>query len=128
MTGSATLDGSAWRLEALVEGGQRVPVLAGTEVTLEFFGKNVGGSAGCNRYNATYSIEGDHLSVMTPRQTRMICPTPAGVMEQEGRFLSALQAVSAYRLADDRLELLGAAGTPICVFARAGQVPTSQPM
>jgi heat shock protein HslJ len=128
MTGSATLDGSAWRLVALVEGGHRVPVLAGTEVRLEFSGKNVGGSAGCNRYNATYSIEDDHLSVTPPRQTRMICPSPAGVMEQEGRFLSALQAASVYRLAGDRLELLNAAGTPICVFARAGQAPTSQPM
>jgi heat shock protein HslJ len=125
---SAVLDGSKWRLEALVEGGNRVPVLADTEVALEFAGKTVGGSAGCNRYNASYTADGDHLSVTAPRQTRMICPNPAGVMEQERHFLAALQAATTYRLADDRLELLGADGSPSCVFTRAGQATTSQPM
>jgi heat shock protein HslJ len=128
MTGSATLDGSVWRLVALLEGGKRVPVLADTAVTLEFAGQNVGGSAGCNRYNATYTADGDHLSVTPPRQTRMICPSPAGAMEQEGRFLATLQTASAYRLTDDRLELLDADGSPIGVFRRAGQAPTSHPM
>lgn len=122
------LDGSKWRLEVLVEDGNRVPVLANTEVTLEFVGKTVGGSAGCNRYNATYTADSDHLSVTPPRQTRMICPSPAGVMEQERHFLAALHAASVYRLTDDRLELLGTDGTPSCVFTRAGQAATSQPM
>lgn len=129
MADVATLDGSAWRLEAFLGGGNRVPVLADTEVTLEFSGKNLGGSAGCNRYNATYTTDGDHLSVTPPRQTRMMCLSPAGVMEQERRFLSALQAASTYRLStDDQLELLDASGSPTCAFARAGQAPTSQPM
>src|SRR5690242_6480961 len=107
---SATLDGSVWRLEALIEDGNRVPVLAGTQVTLEFAGKNLAGSAGCNRYNASYTADGEHLSVSHPRQTRMMCPKPDGVMEQEGRFLATLYGASAYRLADDQLELLGADG------------------
>ncbi len=128
MAGSTTLDGSAWRLEALIEDGKRVPALADTEVTLEFSGKQLGGTAGCNRYNATYSAEGDHLSVTPPRQTRMACPSPTGVMEQEQRFLSALQAAGAYRLDGDRLELLDASGRAICVFTRAGRAPTSRPM
>lgn len=125
---SATLDGSVWRLEALVEDGNRVPVLADTQVTLEFAGKNLAGSAGCNRYNSSYTVDNEHLSVSQPRQTRMMCPSPTGVMEQEGRFLAALHGVSAYRLADDHLELLGADGAPVCVFIRTGETPTSQPM
>src|SRR5262249_22748304 len=128
MTGSAALDGSTWRLEAVFEDGNRLAALANTEVTLEFVGEQVGGSAGCNRYSATYRADGAGLSVTAPRETRMICPSPAGVMEQERRFLSALQAARAFRLAGDRLELLGADGSPTCVLARAGTVPTSRPM
>jgi heat shock protein HslJ len=129
MAGAAALGGSTWQLEAFVEDGGLVPLLASTKITLEFFGKHLGGSAGCNRYNATYSADGERFCVLSPRQTRMICTRPAGVMEQERRFLSALRAVDSYRLADDRLELIGEGGKLACVFARVGRASrVSQPM
>ena len=83
------------------------PVLAGTEITLAFDAAGrVSGNAGANNYFASFERSGaSGLSVSPIATTRMFRAEPAGVMEQEARYLALLQAVDAFRLDGNRLEL-----------------------
>lgn len=72
-----------WKLESMADGdvttlfGDRVPT-----VTFDLAESRLGGNAGCNRYNATYKIEGTTLAVGPVMSTRMACPN----MEGESKF------------------------------------------
>src|SRR5262245_43268165 len=61
----------------------------------------VTGSTGVNRFSGTYEAEGDLVRVTAQRMTRM-AGTPEA-MEQEGRFLEALEGWQAFRREDRRL-------------------------
>jgi heat shock protein HslJ len=80
------LVGTAWRLEELGGAG----VLDRVEATLEFpeAGK-VAGSGSCNRFFGTVSISGEAIEISPLGSTRMACPE--AMMNQEGRYLKALQ-------------------------------------
>ena len=80
------LAGTAWKVAEI--GGRAV----GEEVTstLGFDEEGrVSGSAGCNRFFGTLSLEGDRVSVGPLGSTRMMCAPP--VMEQEQRYFQALE-------------------------------------
>jgi heat shock protein HslJ len=71
-------------------------VIPGSIITANFSGNTVSGSAGCNNYSGTLTTEGDHFIIGNILTTRMACGEPAGVMEQEQAFLTALEAVNGY--------------------------------
>ena len=58
-------------------------------------GGRLTGSAGCNTYNATFTIDGGAIEITPPATTRKICPEPEGVMEQETAYLAALASARA---------------------------------
>jgi heat shock protein HslJ len=104
---SQSLAGTSWNVTAYNNGRQAVvSVLAGTSLTLSFAddGK-VAGSAGCNRFTATYTSDGQKLSIRPATTTRKMCAQPDGVMEQEKQFLKALETVATARFEGDRLDL-----------------------
>ena len=70
----------------------------------------VSGSAGCNNFTSTYRLEGDKLSIGPAAATRRMCASPEGIMEQEQRFLNALETVATARLEGDRLDFRTAQG------------------
>jgi heat shock protein HslJ len=109
---STALAGTAWSVTGYNDGRQAlVSVLADTSLTMAFSNDGkAAGSAGCNRYTAGYSVEGAKLEFGPPAATRMICPRPDGVMEQEQLFLKALGMVATARFEGDRLELRSASG------------------
>lgn len=109
---SQTLAGTSWSVTGYNNGRQAVvSVLTGTNLTMAFGSDGqVGGSAGCNRYSAAYTLEGHKLTIGPAAATRMMCAKPEGVMEQERQFLRALETVAAARFEGDRLELRGAEG------------------
>ena len=76
------------------------------------------GSGGCNRYFGRLGLSGSTLSISSVGNTRMTC-SPAPVMEQEQRFLEALQASVAWRREGDTLVLLDLAGRERLRLARA---------
>ncbi len=83
-------------------------VLGGTSLTLEFLDEGrLGGSAGCNRFNARLTQSKQDVQVIRPATTRRLCSTPAGTMEQEQALLAAFQSATRVRLDGDRLELRG---------------------
>lgn len=107
----ARLAGTRWMLEAYGKPGGQKQLLEGTEITANFGADGeVSGSAGCNQYFATYAIAGKELTFAQLAFTEMACLEPAGVMEQEQAFLSALQGVQQFKLADGQLQLLTADG------------------
>jgi META domain len=54
--------------------------------------------AGCNDYNASYKASAPKLSIGPVASTRKHCEEPAGVSEQETRYLAALKTAATYRV------------------------------
>ena len=113
-----TPEGRAWRAESLEAGDGLVEPIPTATPTLRLDGERASGSAGCNRYSASYALDGSKLSFGPIAATKMFCAAD-GVMEQEDRFLRLLASVDTWRLEGERL-VLEAERTPILVFAETG--------
>ncbi len=89
-------------------------VIDNLQSVLEISGDGaVSGSGGCNRLHGQATISGASLAFGAIASTRMACP-PA-VMDQESKFLSALQAARSFRVDPQqrKLFLLDAAGQTV---------------
>jgi heat shock protein HslJ len=71
-------------------------------------GQKVAGRTVCNRYFGTYRQTDDTLEIKPGGMTRMACPSV--VMDQETKFLAALEAVRKARREGDTLMLLDGDG------------------
>jgi putative lipoprotein len=67
------------------------------------------GRGGCNRYFGRLGLSQSTLSISGMGDTKMMC-SPTMIMEQEQRFLEALQASVAWRREGETLVLLDLAG------------------
>jgi heat shock protein HslJ len=76
----------------------------------------VAGSASCNRYLASYELTGEGLSIAGGGSTMMACE-PA-LMEQERRFLHALDAIRRFEIAPDGALILVADDAPKLIARR----------
>ena len=116
------LTGTSWNATAINNGKQAVAsVVADSTVTLEFLADgSAAGSAGCNRYTATWAADGSKLTFGPAAATRKMCVRPE-VMQQEQNFLAALGSVAAARFEGDRLELRTAAGALALIFERVSR-------
>ena len=95
-----------WILELIAENGQGKKPVVDTEVTLRFLAEKLTGSAGCNRYFASYQTGDDRqLSITDIASTEMWCFQPEGIMEQETKFLQWLNEANSYRINNDQLIL-----------------------
>ena len=73
------------------------------------------GHAGCNRWFASYEVQGKKISFGHAGSTRMMC-APA-LMEQETRFLHALDAVERWDIGEHgQLHLWPQQGQPVKLF------------
>ncbi len=116
------LEGVIWQLESYLNAqGEMIAVLPDTTITAVFEGGNVSGSAGCNNYFASYSVDGSSLAVEPGGSTMMACPEP--IMQQEADYLSALAAAASYQIVEGMLEIANAEGATILVFSE--QQPAS---
>ena len=99
------LEGPTWSLLAFLEPGRtadptapmplpREP-LPGSRITITFADGQVSGTAGCNQYGGSYSLNGAALAIGDLFQTEMACMDPVGVMEQEQHYLDSLRAAIA---------------------------------
>lgn len=111
---SPRLAGTSWVLVSMDGAG----ILPGTEITAAFgTDRRLTGSAGCNRYVGAYDISWPGLEVGPLATTRMFCGVP-GVMEQEQRYLAALQGVALAAIEGDQLLLSDASGAHELLFVR----------
>jgi heat shock protein HslJ len=100
------LVGTEWLLTSL-DGEELLPK---TEITLEIDKEEAGGSSGCNLYGGDVDKMKDG-SVVWPGGTYMTTIGCADDLQrQETRYLNLLDEVEAYRIEDDRLELMDAEG------------------
>lgn len=112
-----TMTRTDWQLQSYADAtGILVPALTDPAVTLRF-GKDgsVTGTAGCNRYAATYMTRDYSINITNLAGSVMYCPGP-GVMAQEDAYLADLTATTDFRLTDTSLKTFGKTGTPLLVF------------
>ena len=111
-SGANRLRDTAWELTTLT-GSDLLP---GTAITIEFTVDEVSGSAGCNTYGGSYKVSGDRLDLPDLYATEMGCLEPAGILEQEATYLTALRSAAGYQIDGSRLEILDGAGKEILVY------------
>jgi heat shock protein HslJ len=97
-TAPFSLSGSEWLLEDLGGSG----VIDNIQATLTFpeAGK-VTGNSSCNRFSGPAEISGDSVKLGPLASTRMACPE--AVMNQETKYLNALQAAERFEWKDPYL-------------------------
>ena len=105
--------GTTWRVEEI--DGRPAGEPGAPTVTFDGV-QRVAGSTGCNRYSAPVEVSGPAMRVGVIVTTRMACP-PA-VMDQEGRFVTALAAIRGYRQDGDALRLVDESGRTLLRLVR----------
>ncbi len=112
------LSGTGWTLTGYVHDGTLVQALTTTKVTLDF-GKEgqITGTAGCNRYFASFEVKGTAITIGQAGSTLMYCGEP-GVMDQESAYLTLLGQVKTYTIKGDRLTLADEKGSTLLSFAK----------
>ncbi|MFA9406759.1 MAG: META domain-containing protein [Anaerolineales bacterium] len=109
---NVTLTGQAW-IATELDGES---VLLDTTITAEFKDDGtLGGSNGCNRYNTTYTVDGDNIQINSPMaSTLMACPDP--VMAQEGVYMEAMEAAAKFEISGEELILFNEAGDALVTY------------
>jgi len=113
--GPPELNGSSWVAEDIDGRG----VIDTLQSTISFENSlRVAGNAGCNRYFGSYTLAGPELEFGSLGSTMMACPE--AVMDQERRFLRALEQTRVLRLdaATDLLYFSDAEGRDVLRFSR----------
>ncbi len=109
------LEGPTWVLTSWkAADGTMVDALTEVTVTATFDSGRVGGSGGCNSYGGTYTVGDGTLKISEIVQTLMACEEPS--MEQEGAFVAALEATTAYAVEGATLTLKDGAETALLTF------------
>jgi heat shock protein HslJ len=99
------LEGVTWEVTAFNNGRHAVvSPLNGTTLTLSFQDGSIVGNAGCNTFRATYTLDGDRLTVGPAAATRMLCDGQ-GVMEQERQFLAAVESATRWAIERNMLDV-----------------------
>ncbi|WP_420640770.1 META domain-containing protein [Candidatus Leptofilum sp.] len=113
------LIGSSWVLLSFGPNDNQTAVLPDTELTLNFDGEQINGSAGCNSYFAEVTVgEDGSLAVGLIGSTLMAC-VDDGISQQEADYLAALGQVTSYTLAEEQLRLHYEGGLLIFVASEA---------
>jgi putative lipoprotein len=113
-TPKVELTGSTWVAEDIDGKG----VIDNAQSTLVFgTDGRVSGRAACNQYGGKVTLNGASMIVDQVFSTKMACAAEA-LMDQETRFLEALQATRSYRMEGTKLVLLDGSGTPRLRFDR----------
>jgi heat shock protein HslJ len=132
----ADLEGTSWALVGFLEGRavedmatpllMPVDVLAETEVSATFEDGTLSGSTGCNSYRGGYALDGPAIAIGPVAVTEMACLDPAGVMEQEQRYLGLLGDVVGYSVVGEQLWMETADGRALVFMPTVP--PTGVPM
>ncbi len=79
-----SLDDTTWTIVMM----DQLSVLEGINTEVRFADGRISGTAGCNRFNGTYSVVRDALTFGSVASTKMMCPEKQ--MAQEMKFLAIL--------------------------------------
>jgi heat shock protein HslJ len=117
----ADLDGTSWRLTEYVTPDRTAyTVPASVTPGATFAAGSISGYTGCNRYTASYTIDGSTIDIGEIATTSMACVDPlAGV---EAAYLEALGLVNTFVVSGDKLTMTGTGDTPSLTFVRGADV------
>lgn len=105
------LAGTTWVLNTL-SGESPLPE---TTIYLSFIDDQAAGSAGCNDYSTTYTVEGNSISFDEAiATTQKLCVEP--VAAQESRYLQAMSEVATYEVSGQSLTLFDAGGNLLAEY------------
>ncbi len=109
----------SWRVEYI----QQRPVIdhSPTQLTFHQDGR-ISGTAGCNRFAASYTYKQGRLQLSPVGATRMLCKSQA-LNEQEIRFLQALELSKNLYLEEDLLHIIDASGELLIKASRQESAP-----
>jgi heat shock protein HslJ len=113
--------GTEWNLDAYNDGqGALVNLIEGTRITASF-GEDgsLTGSAGCNKYTTMYEADAIKISVGQIALAPIACSGPSGIMDQESKYLTALNTAAAYRNLGIALDLFDAEGQILASYISA---------
>jgi heat shock protein HslJ len=112
----------AWTVEYI---GER-PVIDSSPAFIEFAEEGrAGGNASCNRFTGVYVLSGSSMSFSNMASIKKMC-FPA-LMEQETRFLAALERVAKVQIQNGLLVLLDVKGVAVFKAARKENLKVQQP-
>lgn len=110
-------EGTTWDFKFLGTGeAVWLPVIPGTSITAKFEGDTISGSAGCNDYSGAFTRDGNQMTFGPLAVTAMECPEPEGIMEQEQRYLEALQRTGSIAQYTRSFELFDTEKAPLMLF------------
>lgn len=115
---SEVIDGTSWTLLGFRDGDMFDAISDDVEITINFDGENVNGSAGCNSYMGTFTADGAAMTFGPLGSTRMMCSPE--VMTFEDRFLPLIGTTESAELTFDGTLVLTNPTGPNLVFAPAG--------
>jgi heat shock protein HslJ len=101
----AELEGTAWRLDAIVEGADPDAAVSSVigDATLQLEDGRLGGQTGCNSFGASYELDGDRLVVGDVESTLIGCED--ALAAQEAHVVAVLDADPTVRVDGPTLEL-----------------------
>ncbi len=97
-------ENTEWELLAFVTNTQADGPVNNTQLTVRFENGQLAGSAGCNNYFGSYSVDGSMITVSPLGSTKMACEE--SVNAQEMRFMSAMQTARTILLIGERLTIV----------------------
>jgi heat shock protein HslJ len=110
---SKSVQNTRWSLVTL----PNQPLVPDTQITLNVDNDKMTGSDGCNRYNASYTLNADNININKNVATIMMaCPEP--IMRQASSYISALTQATGYKIEGEQLTLLDTAGKPLAAFKK----------
>lgn len=107
--GAAGLAGSSWNI--LQINGQPIKGTQALPLTFELDGR-ASGHSGCNGYSGEARVVGEQFILGPFMSTKMACAENE-LQQQETSLFQALEKVTSYKLAGDKLSLLDASGTVV---------------
>ena len=117
-SGPLELAGTRWVLiKYLSPDGTAVTVPSSVTPTAEFTADSMSGRAGCNTFNAGYTLDGDSFTLSAISQTQMACEEPMASVETA--YLAALAVLDKAALLDDgNLQLWDSGGKTTLVYVK----------
>jgi ABC-type amino acid transport substrate-binding protein/heat shock protein HslJ len=112
------LEGTSWTLDGISDGaGNMVVPIQDTIITAIFaVDGNLSGESGCNPYATTYTVDGSSINIGATSGGTVFCDQPAGVMDQEQRYLTLLPQAASFDLSSGSLLINDANGRQILQY------------
>jgi heat shock protein HslJ len=104
-----------WQLTSQVVGGTMADIPAGVSADATFADGVMSGSTGCNRYSATYAVDGNALKIVLGPMTLIGCQPPAS--DVESAYVANLETVRTFTATADNLTMYDSSGVAILAYS-----------